>query len=246
AAMLARRRRDAAFVALFALNPAIYALYVTNAHNDLFAVAFVFAATALARRFPGAAACAVAAAALIKITFVAAAPYVFAARLGARSRARWAVLAVSLGIGLSLLFGGSTYAADLLARLHQTAAPSSFVYVATARLIKVGLLSVAFVALAVALLRGAVWRTTGWSFIVLGSLTYPWYLVWTLPYAALRSDALVAFLVPLPLVAALMEPAFPHLGLGQLAMLFMLIAATYEVSTRRPLPAAIRATSPTL
>ncbi|HEX3462439.1 MAG TPA: hypothetical protein VHS78_00115 [Candidatus Elarobacter sp.] len=235
--VLAAWRRDAALVALFALNPAVYALYVANAHNDLFAVALLLIGAAAARRAPLAAACAVAAAALIKIPFAVAALYVFAGRDHLARRALWVLAAIALAVGLSLLFGGAAYVHDLLARLHQTSASTGVLYLLTARAIKTGLLIVACVALAGAFVRGAVWRTTGWSFIALGSLTYPWYLIWSLPYAALRREVVVAVLVPLPFVAALMEPAFPHLGLGQLAMLAMLIAAAYELLARKPLPA---------
>lgn len=234
AVVLAAWRRDAMVVALFALNPAVYALYVANAHNDLLAVALIVSAVALSRRFPLAAAAAVAAAALIKVPFVAAALYVFAGRGALRARLGWVVVALGLAAAASLLFGGHAYAADLIARLHETTAGGGRISELTARAIKFGLLAVAGTALVAAFVRGVVWRTAGWSFITLGSLAYPWYLIWALPYAALERGALVAFLVLLPLVAAAMEPAFPHLGLGQAAMLVMLLAAGFELLRRKP------------
>ena len=61
-------------------------------------------------------------------------------------------------------------------------------------------------------------------------------MIWTLPYAALEGRALVAYLVLLPFAAAAMEPAFPHLGLGQAVMLVMVLAAGFEMLRRKPLP----------
>jgi len=234
--VLAVWKREPAPVALLALNPAIYSLYVANAHNDLLAVALLLAATALARRAPLAAALGVTAAALIKIPFVVAALYVFAGRGDLPRRLLWIALTAALALGLSLAFGGKPYFADLVARVHQTTASSGLLYVLTARVIKAGLVLVALVALLTVFLRSTVWRTAGWSFITLGSLTYPWYLIWPLPYAALERRALVWFLVPLPVVAAALEPAFPHLGLGQAMLLVLLVAAAYELLRARPLP----------
>ena len=237
AIVFAAWRRDAMFVALFALNPAVYGLYVANTHNDLVAVALIVSAVALAHRFPLVSAIAVAAAALIKVPFVAAALYVFAGRGSLSVRLGWVVLAVILAGAASLVFGGHAYAADLISRLHETNAGGRFFQV-TARAVKFGLLLVAGTALVAAFVRGVAWRTAGWSFITLGSLAYPWYLIWALPYAALERRALVAFLVLLPLVAAAMEPAFPHLGLGQFAMLIMLLAAGFEMLRRKPVNVA--------
>ncbi|MDQ6941133.1 MAG: hypothetical protein M3169_01300 [Candidatus Eremiobacteraeota bacterium] len=237
AIVLGAWRRDALFVALFALNPAVYGLYVANAHNDLFAVALILTAVALSRRFPIVAAITVAAAASIKVPFVAAALYVFAGRGSQRTRLGWVVVAVILAAGISVVFGGHAYAADLISRLHETNAGGRF-FQLTARAIKIGLLLVAGTALAAAFARGIAWRTAGWSFITLGSLAYPWYLIWALPYAALERGALVAFLVLLPFVAAVMEPAFTHLGLGQVAMLAMLLAAAFEMFRRQPVNVA--------
>jgi hypothetical protein len=236
ALVLALWKRDVALVALLALNPAVYSLYVANAHNDMLAVALLLAATALARRFPIVAVLGVVAAALIKIPFAAAALYVFAGRGEVLRRLGWVALTAALAVGLSFAFGGKAYFEDLMMRVHQTTAGSGSLSVLTARAIKAGLVVVAVVAFATAFLRGAVWRKTGWSFITLGSLVYPWYLIWPLPYAALARRALAWFLVPLPFVAAAMEPAFPHLGLGQAMLLIMLVAAAYEMLRVRPLP----------
>jgi hypothetical protein len=46
-------------------------------------------------------------------------------------------------------------------------------------------------------------------------------------------------LILFPLAAALLENAFPHLGLGQLAMLVMLVAAAYEIVRGKARPAEL-------
>ncbi len=65
---------------------------------------------------------------------------------------------------------------------------------------------------------------------------YPWYLATGLVYAALERGALVAFLVLFPAGAALFEFAFPHVGLGQLAMLAIAAACIYELARKRLRP----------
>ncbi len=234
-ALIAWWRRDAVPVVLLALNPAVYVLYVAFAHNDLIAVAALLGGVVTARRFPWIAVLAVAAAALIKIPFAIYVLYVFGGRERVWRRIAYAAAALALTVVLSLALGGTAYVHDLTFRVHETTAVAGINYL-TARVIKIGLVAVALIALLAAFARGVVWRSAGWSFIALGSLTYPWYLGWAIPYQSLERGALVAFLVLLPFVVPVMEPAFPHVGLGQLAMLAMLIAAAYEMLRLRPRP----------
>jgi len=231
-AALAARRAGTAAIALFALNPAVYAMYVANAHNDLIGVAFVMIALALAARVPLAAAVCVALAGCIKLPLAATALVVFAGRGDARTRMMWVAAAAALTVAGSLLLGGGAYVDALLFRLHEGNAHHSL-NALTATAIKAGLVIVAALALLAAFVRARVWRAASWSFIVLSSLVYPWYLAWSLPYAALERGALAGYLVLLPLAAAALEPAFPHLGLGQLAMLVMLVAAAVEIARKR-------------
>jgi hypothetical protein len=232
---LAQRRAGAAALALFALNPAVHALYVANAHNDLLGVAFVMVALALAARVPLAAAVCVALAALIKLPLAATALVVFAGRGGVRRRIAWVAVAVVLTVAGSLLLGGGDYVHALLFRLHDGTTGRGL-NVLTVAAIKLGLIVIAACALVTAFARGRVWRSAGWSFIALSSLVYSWYLAWALPYAALERGALVAYLVLLPLAASALESSFPHLGLGQAAMLVMLVAGAFEIARRRSRP----------
>jgi len=232
---LAGRGAGAAVLALFALNPAVYAMYVANAHNDLLGVAFVMIALALAARAPLAAAVCVALAGLVKLPLAATALVVFAGRGDVRRRLVWVGVAALLTVAGSLLLGGGDYVHAMMFRLHDGTTRRGL-NVLTATVLKFGLIVVAVSALLAAFARGRVWRSASWSFIALSSLVYSWYLAWSLPYAALERGALAAYLVLLPLVAAAMEPAFPHIGLGQLALLVMLVAAASEIVRRKSRP----------
>jgi hypothetical protein len=70
-------------------------------------------------------------------------------------------------------------------------------------------------------------------------MVYPWYLAWSIAYAALERVALVRLLVLFPLAAALLDVAFAPLGLGQLAMFAMLVAAVVEIARRRGVAAVV-------
>jgi hypothetical protein len=222
-------RGGAAFAALFALDPAVHVLFVTNGHNDLVGIALVLIALALAARSPLAAAVLVGAAGLVKLPFATGALFVFGGRGNVARRAVWVALALAVAAGGSLLLGGNEYVHDLMFRLHQVSRIHITLAVITGKAIRAALLAVALFALGAAFARGIVWRSASWSFAALSSTVYPWYLAAALPYAALERGALASFLVLFPLAAALLENAFPHLGLGQLAMLVMLSCAAYEM-----------------
>ena len=228
-------RRGVAFAALFGLNPALDVLYVANGHNDLLAVAPLLLAIALAGSLPFAAALLAAAAALIKLPFAAGVLLVFAGRGGLARRAAWAGLSFALIAAGSLLWGGSDYVHYLLHRVHEYHATNTLSAV-TASVIRLGLFALAVVAVLAAFVRGTIWRAASWSLIASSSTVYPWYLATALPYAVLEGGALAAFLVLVPLAAALLEFAFPHLGLGQLTMLVMLGAGIVEIVRKRARP----------
>lgn len=219
--------------ALFALDPAIQQLYVANGHNDLFGVALVFFAFVVAKRYPAAAAVLVGAAGLIKLPFAVSALLVFAGRDRLPQRIGWAALACALVVAGSLLFAGVEYVHDLAFRLNQVNDHHGGINELTGKAVKGGLMLVAAIALIAAFARAIVWRAAAWSFIALSSNVYPWYLGWSFPYAFLDRGGMAVFLIAFPLGAALLENAFPHLGLGQLAMLAMLIAAGYQIAGRK-------------
>jgi hypothetical protein len=233
-AFIAGRSRGLAFAALVALNPGLYVLYVQNGHNDLLAVAAVLGALALAGTLPLAAALLVAAAGLLKLPFAASALLVFAGRGALARRAAWAALAIALVAGGSLL-AGSEYVHYLLFRAHEYNAPAGLSSL-TAVAIRSALLALAALALLTAFVRGTVWRAASWAFVASSSTVYPWYLATCIPYAALEPGALAALLVLFPPAAAVLDVAFPHLGLGQAGLLVMLLAGAYEVVRKRSRP----------
>ncbi len=221
---------------LLALNPAVYELYVANAHNDLLAIALVAVALAFVARVPPAAVLCVALAALVKLPLVILALVVFAGRGALLRRSALVALTVVLALLASWALGGAAYFHDLFFRLGQVdAAAAHGVTALSARAIKLALALLAIVALGAAFARGVVWRAAGWSTIALSSMVYPWYLAWPVAYAALERGALVGLLVLFPLAAALLDVAFEPLGLGQLAMLAMFVAAVVEIARRRAL-----------
>jgi hypothetical protein len=190
-------------------------------------------ALALVARFPFVAALLAGAAGLVKLPFAAMAFAVFAGRGAVARRAVWVAVALAVAAGGSLLLGGTEYAHDLAFRLHQTAGTHTSFTIFTGKAIRTGLLVVALVALGAAFARGLVWRSASWSFAALSSTVYPWYLAAALAYAVLERGALASFLILFPLAAALLENAFPHLGLGQVVMLVMLLSAAYEIVRRK-------------
>lgn len=225
---------------LLALDPAVYELYVANAHNDLLAIAFVAVALVLVARIPLAAVLCVVLAALVKLPLAVLALVVFAGRSALPRRSALVALTVALVLLASWALGGAAYFHDLFFRLGQVDATAAHAVTAlSARAIKLALALIALIALVAAFARGVVWRSAGWSTIALSSMVYPWYLAWSIAYAALERGALVRLLVLFPLAAALLDVAFAPLGLGQLAMFAMLVAAVVEIARRRGVAAVV-------
>jgi hypothetical protein len=234
-AVLARRDRTAA--ALFALNPAIYALYIANAHNDLFAFAFVMLALAVAEALPWLGALLVILASLVKIPLAAFAFVVFSGSAHLKSRLPWLAITLTGAALAAALLGGGAYIHDLLHHSESGWATAPGTQQAAHGLvqhaIERGLMLVAVVALIAVFVTGWVARSGAFSFIKLTPvIVRPWYAIWGLPYAALDPAALAAFLVALPFFALLEEIAFPPTGLGHAAMAVVVLFFIGEVVLR--------------
>jgi hypothetical protein len=241
-ALLLLRLRGLAFAALFALNPGTVMLYLANGHNDLLAVAGVLGALCAVPALPLLAAVLVAAAGLVKLPYAACALLVFAGRGDLARRVAWAALSVALVVLGSLVFGGAEYVTHLTARVGADAATG--LNALTSRTIRFGLAALAITGLLTAFLRGTIWRNVAWSLVASSSAVYPWYLAGAIPYAVLERGALAAFLILFPLASALLEFAFPHVGLGQLAMLAMLVAGAYEIARKKSRPIDLQIVRP--
>jgi hypothetical protein len=227
-AILALRGAAPAVLALVALNPALAFVYVVDAH-DAVGPALALGALATVPAWPLAAALLVACAAVVHPPLAATALAVFAGGNARRSIAYLALVVVLAFAGVALL-GGTVYLAELGAQLRDAlfVAP-----LALGSLLRHALLVVAAIALIVVFVRRVVWPGASWSLLALDGMVAPSSLLWPLPYAALARTASVELLVLLPLASALLDPAFTHFGLGQLAMAAMLVAALIDVARRR-------------
>jgi hypothetical protein len=219
--LLRKLGADAATLAVAALNPAMLYLYVTTAHNDLFAVLLVLCGFALIRRYPWVALTAVVAAGLIKIVFCIAGLIVFA-DLRRRPPVRLAFAAVCVACCALILWivGGHAYVASLLFVSKVQLAHIPLRLIMLQRVFAI----VALAGIAIALLAKRWLPAAMWSMPALGARIYPWYAVWALPYA-LRSNALPAFLIPLPAIAFISDPLFAPSGFVFKAVLAAIVIA---------------------
>jgi hypothetical protein len=226
---LAALRVPAAFLGLVALDPAIPYQYVADGHNDLFGIALLLWATVAATRGFLAPALALAVlAGASKISFAAIAPLAFASLSGMRRRVVWGALAVVGSAAVSLALAGPAYPHALaqISTIFPTSGEPGGAFVPR-------LTTLFALALVVA---AVVYRRTGWpgawAFVALGSVPFPWYLGWGLPYLVLDARRAVPFLVLFPLVAFAMTTTYaPTWAWYPLAIAFP-VAAALLVYTR--------------
>jgi hypothetical protein len=192
-------------IAVFALNPALHANFVTDGHNDLLAVAFVLAAAALRERSLPLAIFVAACAAGIKLPFLAIAPLAFALEPSVMRRFAAAGATVAVGLVLSFSLGAAGYTSALV----QTAS----IYRATLAdptvdALRFALLALALGAVAAALCARRFGPTMSWAFVAFGTSLFGWYLAWGIPYAVTERRWLSTYLISLPLLSFLLTTAF--------------------------------------
>lgn len=203
AAMLAvmyRMGMPARILAIAALNPAIYMQFVANAHNDAVMLLVVTVAALFVRRNGALAGAALVVAGLMKLPYVVLALPVLAGIRDLRYRVLVAASAIAATLLLSWWWGGGQYAAALsnhAGDMHGFVGWHTFAVV---------------VALAIVVSAFAGWRrlrTGVWLIPQLGSLypafLYPWYLMWSFPYALRRRRVLAYLLIWFPFVGALVN-----------------------------------------
>jgi hypothetical protein len=201
-------------------------LYVTTAHNDLFAVLLLLAGFALVRRYPWLGVLAVVAAGLTKIVFVIAGLIVFAeARRNVAARVALAIVSVAACALILWFVGGHAYVASLLFVSKVQLAHISLQLIMLQRLFA----AIALVAIALAVVAKRWLPAAMWSMPALGARIYPWYAIWALPYA-LRAKALAAFLIPLPAIAFITDPLFAPSGLVYKAVLAAVVLGMVAVA----------------
>ena len=182
------------------LNPALAMQFVANAHIDAAAVAILACGAASARRFPIAAAASIAVSALIKLPYVVLGLPILIAVKPLPRRIAYGVLAIAAALGISAWVGGSAYLQSLV--YHLRVATGYFAWHVAAETIG-GLLLIGAM-LGLRRLRAGVWLIPP-----IGSLhpafVYPWYVIWSFPYALARRRVLAYLLLWFPFVTVLVN-----------------------------------------
>jgi len=221
-----------AVLALFAVNPAVYELFVAQAHNDLIGVAFILAAALARPRSRVAALILCAAAGAIKFPFILIAALVFASESTAAKRVRLALLSVTVSLSVSLAWGGVPYV-WALRRLFELGggAGSPFQLALHAAL---GLLVVG--AIFAAVLSRYFSPALPWLMPALGRTPLPHYLAWSLPAVFLDPKPNWTFLATMPIVAFQLDSAYPVTPLTiciLVAVIFAAVGYTVVLARRR-------------
>jgi hypothetical protein len=192
-------------VALTALNPVLLLQYIVNPHNDIISAALVIGGIVLAKKSPLAAAFAVTVAALVKLSFALIGALVFTQLSSARTRFIAAGSTFIAAFALSYIFAGSAYFAGLRyydRLLAPSANPLQYLIVA-----------VAFIAIVYALLYQRYNAVATYALPALRIQTlFPWYAIWSLPYAVREGKHLASFMILLPITAFLMETSVAYLS----------------------------------
>jgi hypothetical protein len=217
----------------FVLNPMLWFYFVLNAHNDVFAVALCLLAVAVVRRYPWFAVTLVAGAAALKIPFFLMGSFAF---LRVRDRLRsLALLATSAAIAaiLSWLIGGAAYMRKLMLFVHGSYSGSGW----TVKLIALALAAIAISFAVRAILTRRMHPAVVWLFPADAVASFPWYLIWGLPYAAVARRGFAATLVLLPFGAAVGDQVFQMGAVGSVLLYATCVFVTadlfYRVRQRR-------------
>jgi hypothetical protein len=218
-------------LALFAVNPAVYELFVTQAHNDLIGVAFILLAALARPRSRVAALILCAAAGAIKLPLILVAMLVFASEATPAGRVRLALVSAAMSLAISLTWAGPSYIWALLRVSELEGVPGSPLQLAFHAIIAL----FAIAAILTTVIRG--WFVPGspWLMPALGRTPLPHYLGWSLPVVFLDPTPKWAFLATMPLVAFLLDSAYPATPLKIAVLVALGLAALIYafVLTRR-------------
>lgn len=182
------------------LNPSLAMFFVTNAHNDVFALLWICAAAVFVRKRPAWAPLLLALAGLVKLPYVVLGLPVLASLRTTAARLFAASAAIFLVAAVSWEFGGRPYLAALLAHARPMQESTAWHLI----------VSIVALALVLAALFGVRrYCSAVWLLAPVGSFypafVFPWYLLWGLPYALDRHRILAYFLIWLPLASALVD-----------------------------------------
>ncbi len=228
---LARLEVGAMFLLPLALDPALILQYVADGHNDFFGIALLlwarcFAVSGNALLASLLAACAGAS----KVPFLPISMLTFVDRKNIRVRVGYGMAALLGGLLISLAFGGPAYlkALGTTAAIYPTSSLPGGIF-----LPRVALTAI-LVTIGIALsLRRVAWPAA-WGFASLGSLFFPWYLAWGIPYAAIDPDVAWPFLVSLPILVFSMSTTYSATMLSYplVAILPVAVILLYYFCTR--------------
>lgn len=199
--LLARAGTSRTALTALALNPAVWNLFVVNAHADIQCLVVAAAAFLVAQRSRGIPAMLlVVAAGLIKLPFVLAGAAAFAPIEPSRRRLALWLGAGALVFALSYLVPGPVYLNGIFqhANYVSTRAHARGVGEYVTMIPFDFALMAAYVAVRFSAPGAA------WFFGQLSPVVASWYLFWGLPYAA-NSGTLTLFLIPLPMLTTMLE-----------------------------------------
>jgi hypothetical protein len=192
---------------IVALNPAILTYYVSDAHNDAIGVALALFAAAAAPAAPLLAALLMSCSALVKVSLIGLSFVIFQAQASLLRRCAYVTLSfVALGFG-SYAIGGPPYIHALFQHVFEITSYSGnnrFLSTYIFRFVELS----AVVVLCLVLFRRRLLNAGPWPLYAMSGVSYPWYALWGLPYAALDQRILRGFLIALPTVMALIEPFY--------------------------------------
>jgi hypothetical protein len=236
---------SAAVVSLIALNPALYHYGVVECHNDVVAIAFVFAGLTAAKRAKLIPAAMVAAlAGLVKINFTAIALATLAGFGTIKQRIGAGALLVGVVIVGSAVFGGTPYLSFLVSRSARNGFATTMhdnVFLG----LELADFAVALVAIALAIFAKTWWRRALWTLPATAvNQFWPWYVLWPLPISLRAGDqTALRYLIALPAASILLTRAFglSLVGTGLMSV-YLLFALLYALSEVVPLALRTNAT----
>jgi hypothetical protein len=192
---------------IVALNPAILTYYVSDAHNDALGVAFALFAAVAAPAAPLLAALLMSCSALVKVSLIGLSFVIFQAQASFLRRCAYVMLSfVALGVG-SYAVGGPPYIHALFQHVSEITSYSGnnrFLSTYIFRFVELS----AVVVLCLVLFGRRRLNAGPWPLYAMSGVSYPWYVLWGLPYAALDQRLLRGFLIALPAVTTLIEPFY--------------------------------------
>jgi hypothetical protein len=218
-------------LAAIACNPALFDIYVANAHNDLMAADFALGAVVAARRGRPALALVLAAASgTIKATMTLAALCAAAEFRSLRRRVAFAAGAVALAAAAYAIFAGPPF----LAALKTTANLHPHAFTGFELGLKLACAATAVFAVLAAVARGRSFPAAGWTFVGLAQYVNPQYLAWALPCVVADEAVLCAYLLSLPLAAYVTAAILNSTALSEAfrGILLVLVAAIVVVRYR--------------